>query len=141
MANWTPDGPVGRFFRLLASYASETPDGPPPTAWGDTRHVAELLGDGATGSPRTMQIRFDGPPEDLVAHYKRWFGPVIATYVDLDAARAAKLDEELCAFLAGEDHGPPGGPPRYELEYLLVVARRALSSTGAPAAARRAAPV
>jgi hypothetical protein len=36
---------------------------------------------------------------------------VIATYADLDAPRATGLDRELRDFFAGEDHGPPGGPP------------------------------
>ena len=45
MANWTPDGEVGRFFAILARYAPPAP-GPPPTAWGDPATVARLLAPG-----------------------------------------------------------------------------------------------
>ena len=43
MANWTPGGGVGRFFRLLGRYGPPQADGPSPTAWGDPRHVAALF--------------------------------------------------------------------------------------------------
>lgn len=140
VANWTPDGTAGRFFRLLVRYAPEAPDGPAPTAWGDPRYVAELLGAEVTSARRRVRLRFDGPPEDLVAYYKRWFGPVIATYAGLDAERAAELDREMCELFAAEDRGHPGGPSRYELEYLLAVARPAMTSDGRAAIARGAAP-
>ena len=44
MANWTPDGGVGRFFELLGRYeAAGDDDGPSPLAWGVPAHVTALL--------------------------------------------------------------------------------------------------
>jgi SAM-dependent methyltransferase len=173
MANWTPDGGVGRFFELLGRYESEVGDGPPPTAWGVPAYVAALL-DGAEVRTEIRRVRlaFSGPPDALAAYYRRHFPPVIAAAAGLDDAQADRLERELAEFFAAEANGagasrraseertapgsrpsgaeakgagasrrasgptapgsrpsdaenrcPVGGPPCYELEYLLVVAR------------------
>jgi 2-polyprenyl-6-hydroxyphenyl methylase/3-demethylubiquinone-9 3-methyltransferase len=40
MANWTPDGAAGRFFRLVGRHAPPQPAGPAPTAWGEPGHTS-----------------------------------------------------------------------------------------------------
>ena len=127
MANWTPDGGVGRFFRLLGRYGPAGPAiGPPPTAWGDPEYVGALLrGAEVRTEPRRVRLRFTGPPTEVTAYYRRHFPPVIATFAGLDPDRAAALERELVELYAAEDTGPAGGPSCYELEYLLVRARSA----------------
>jgi hypothetical protein len=141
MANWTPGGGVGRFFALLDRYGPPPADGPPPTAWGDPQHVAALF-DGADvhTEPQVVRLGFSGPPTAVTAHYRRHFPPVIATFAGLDPDRAAALDRALVELYAAEDTGPPGGPSRYELEYLLVRARLPITPGPArpPAAVPRA---
>lgn len=122
MANWTPDGAVGAFFALLARYAERPPAGPPPTAWGDPAHLLELFGDRLVSvTPRTVRLRFTGPPEEITAYYRRHFGPVVATFAGLDDGGAAALERDLVAFFAAEDRGGPDGPRRYELPYVHVL--------------------
>lgn len=121
MANWTPDGAVGRFFGVLGRYGPPPGEGPTPTAWGDPAHVTALLGaEGLDTRQRTVRLGFTGSPEELCAHYRAHFPPVIATYAGLDAQGSAALDRELTELLASTDTAPPGGPPCYELEYLQV---------------------
>ena len=121
MANWTPRGGVGRFFRLLARFGPPPAEGPAPTAWGDPRYVAALFeGAEVHTEPRTVRLAFTGPPAEITAYYRRHFPPVIATFAGLDAVRAAGLERALEDLYAAEDTAPPGGPSCYELEYLLV---------------------
>ena len=110
---------------MLAASARPGPDaGPPPTAWGDPEHVAELFGDVELRTERrTLDVAFTGPPAELVAYYREHFAPVIATRAELDPERAAQLDRDLVQLFTEEDDGPPGGPSRYRYEYLLVLAR------------------
>ncbi|HSU10730.1 MAG TPA: class I SAM-dependent methyltransferase [Pseudonocardia sp.] len=120
MANWTPDGAAGRFFRLLSRYHPAAGDGPPPVAWGDPEHVTALLhGAEVCVEPRRVPVGFSGPPDALAAHYLRYFPPLVATVGELDAARTAQLRRELVEFFAGLEAGPAG----YGYEYLLVTAR------------------
>ncbi len=124
MANWMPDGAVGRFFRLVSRYHPASGDGPPPIAWGDPEHATALLhGAEVRTEPRRVEIDFSGPSDALAAHYLRYFPPLVATVADLDSARAAEFERELVEFFTDLDTGPVGGPPSYAYEYLLVSAR------------------
>ena len=126
MANWTPGGGVGRFFRLLGRYGPpDTGETPPPTAWGDPVYVAALFeGAHVHTEPRMLRLRFTGPPAEVAAYYCRHFAPVIATSSGLEPGRATTLEREIADLYAAEDTAPPGGPSCYELEYLLVRAVR-----------------
>ena len=122
LANWTPDGGVGRFFALLSRYQTGAPNGPSPTRWGDPEEVRALFG----GLPvqtehRVVDYGFTGTPAELAALYHSSFAPVIATRaaLDGDGAREA-FDRDLVDLLAAENEGPPGGPGRWRFAWLLV---------------------
>jgi SAM-dependent methyltransferase len=129
MANWTP-GAVGRFFELLGRYEPAVDDdGPLPTAWGVPAYVAGLLhGADVHTEPRRVRLDFTGPADALAACYRRHFPPVVAVVAALDDARAGELERELAAFFDAENAAATGGPPCYELEYLLVRARKAATT-------------
>ena len=135
MANWTPGGGVGRFFRLLGRYEPAGDDGPSPLEWGVPGYVAGLL-DGADVQTERRRVRLDftGPADALAGYYRRYFPPVAAAVADLDDAQADRLERDLAAFFATEDTGPEGDPC-YELEYLLVRARVLRTRPRPPAAA------
>jgi ubiquinone/menaquinone biosynthesis C-methylase UbiE len=125
MANWTPDGGVGRFFELLGRYeAAGDDDGPSPLEWGIPAHVTALL-DGADvlTEPRRLRLAFTGPADAVAAYYRQYFPPVVAVVADLDDVRADLLEREIADLYAAKNTAPPDGPPCYELEYLLVRAR------------------
>ncbi len=130
LANWTPDGYGGAFFRLLAGFAPPPPPGTvPATAWGEPDHVQQLF-DGMVDelrcTPRTVTLAFTGSPEELFTIYRTCFGPVLATRAALadDPSRLEALDRELLEFLRSENlgAGDGSGQARYEFEYLAVTA-------------------
>jgi SAM-dependent methyltransferase len=121
MANWTPDGEVGRYFALLDRYAPAP--GPDPTAWGDPTHATRLLAPAAVTTRRShVRLAFDGTPAQVVPYYRAHFPPVITTFAALDDVQAAALEAELVDLFAGG----------YDLEYLTVLA---VIPTGGPPAA------
>ncbi len=111
MANWTPDGEVGRYFAVRDRYAPAP--GPTPTAWGDPAYATRLLAPAAVTTRRShVRLAFTGTPAELVAYYRAHFPPVITTFAALDNAQAAALGAELVALFEGG----------YELEYLMALA-------------------
>jgi SAM-dependent methyltransferase len=130
MANWTPEGWVGHFFRLFAPYMPPPPAGAlPPTLWGADEHVRELFGDRVSElelERRTIDVDRFATPEELVDFYRDNFGPTIAAYrgVEGDPGRRAELDAAFVGFARESNVAPAGEPARFPFEYLLVVARR-----------------
>jgi ubiquinone/menaquinone biosynthesis C-methylase UbiE len=131
MANWTPEGTVGRFFVTMAPFMPPPPEGAqPPILWGVEDHVRSLFGDRVSEvrlSREVQAVEHFATPEELVAFYQENFGPTITAYNNCgdDAARRAELDEALLSFARSANEAPAGEPARWSFEYLLVVARRA----------------
>ncbi|CAO5252731.1 class I SAM-dependent methyltransferase [Frankia sp. AgKG'84/4] len=131
LANWTAEGAMGRLFALLERHAPIDRGGlTTSTGWGDPAHVETLFGDGVarlTTHRRTARLAFDGSPAQWCALYRESFAPVVETYarIGADPRRLAALDNDLLRFATGEYLGSPGGPGRYEFEYLLVLAEPA----------------
>jgi 2-polyprenyl-6-hydroxyphenyl methylase/3-demethylubiquinone-9 3-methyltransferase len=130
MINWTPEGWVGDFFRLFAPFSPPpSPGAQPPVLWGSEEHVRELFGDRVESLQMTRKLlaveRFTDPRE-LPEYYKAHFGPVIAVYANVadDPDRVAALDRAFADFAVSSQRGGADGPPVYEFEYLLVVARK-----------------
>lgn len=65
-------------------------------------------------------------PAELVSYYKAHFGPVIATYQNVadDPERLAALERDFLGYARDANRGETGAKAVFELEYLLVVARR-----------------
>jgi ubiquinone/menaquinone biosynthesis C-methylase UbiE len=127
MANWTPDGWIGGFFLTIAQHVPVPPPATPPALWGHEPYVEQLFGDRvASLALERRRISIDGfeQPADLVAFYKANFGPVIVAYASVagDPERLAALDAAFTAYAERTNLGTPGGPTRYELEYLQVLA-------------------
>jgi SAM-dependent methyltransferase len=126
LVSWTPEGFIGQMFATMKPFAPPPPPGAqPPPLWGDEAHVRDLLGDGVTdldAERRTVTVDRFATPEQFRDYFKACYGPTIAVYRGLDAARAAELDDAL-AHLAAR-HGAVGGRGEMRWEYLLVTARR-----------------
>ncbi|HWH96184.1 MAG TPA: methyltransferase domain-containing protein [Baekduia sp.] len=137
MANWTPEGWVGQFFMTIVPFMPPPPPAAqPPILWGVEDHVRGLFGDRVSDLSFTRQIQvmdLFADPAEAVAYYRDNFGPTVITYASVadDPARRAALDEAFLDFATRSNLGGPEGRARYEMEYALVVARRA----GSPASA------
>ncbi|MEU2395665.1 methyltransferase domain-containing protein [Streptomyces sp. NPDC007369] len=125
LANWTPEGFIGRMFTTMKPYAPPPPPGAgPPPLWGDEEHVYGLLGDRVTDvDSRRTTVRVDAFPDrgDFRTFFKACYGPTIAVYraIGDDRDRAAALDGELDAL--AEEYTRDGV---MEWEYLLLTAHR-----------------
>jgi SAM-dependent methyltransferase len=131
MANWTPEGTIGRFFMALAPYMPPPPPGfIPPIAWGRPDHVRELFGDRVTDlrfEEHAQPVEHFARPSDLVSYYRENFGPTIVAFARTadDPERRAALEAEFLAYAERENRAARGEPARYAFEYAVVVAQRA----------------
>lgn len=128
MINWPPEGFVSEFFAVFARYQPPPPGAASPLLWGTEEHVAELFGDRVESlqvSRHALTVDHFTEPAQLCAFYKRTFGPTISTYAATahDPDRVAALDRDFLDFAVRTDRGRPGGPARYEYDYVRVVAR------------------
>ncbi len=97
MANWTPEGFIGAFFKIVAKYAPP-PDMPSPLLWGSEDVVRERFEGIAANidlSRRDMHFSYPMPPAELVEHYFEYFGPTHRAYVGLDDDGRKALRGEL----------------------------------------------
>jgi cyclophilin family peptidyl-prolyl cis-trans isomerase len=131
MANWTPEGWVGQFFLTIVPFMPPPPPGAlPPILWGVEDHVRALFGDRVRDLTFTRQVQamdIFADPAEAVAYYRDNFGPTVMAYAAVadDPERSAALDAAFLEFATRSNAGAPGGKARYELEYVLVVGRRA----------------
>lgn len=95
MANWTPDGWVGSFFRLVASYRDAPPPTPPPTAWGTRERLQELLGEGTSSlAVDEVTYEFVHPSADAMLDlFVEYFGPVATLWPTLSEEKQAAFRE------------------------------------------------
>jgi SAM-dependent methyltransferase len=118
MANWIPDDPtlVAQILRTSAAYSPPPPDGfVSPMAWGVEDEVKERFG--AAGVPADMitcdraywNFHFDGPPAELLAMFKDYYGPTMNAFAAASAdGREEELQAELEALFEAQNEATQG---------------------------------
>jgi ubiquinone/menaquinone biosynthesis C-methylase UbiE len=125
LANWTPEGFIGRMFGVMRDFVPPPPAGAQPgPLWGTEAHVRALFGNRVTelrAEPRLLTIDRFTDAEHFRDFFKEYYGPTIAAYRNVadDPGRTLALDAALVelARSGGADTGP------MQWEYLLVTAR------------------
>jgi len=125
MANWTPQGFVGKTFQTTSKLVPPPPV-PPPLLWGDESVVRQRLNSAAnvTCTRRHVQFHYPFPPKETVAFFRRWFGPTQMAFSRLDENGQAALAEQL-ELLWQEHNTAKDGNTAVAAEYLDVRASRA----------------
>ncbi|HTZ58460.1 MAG TPA: class I SAM-dependent methyltransferase [Acidobacteriaceae bacterium] len=126
MANWTPDGFVGKMFRLTSRFVPPPVEIPAPVLWGDAAVARLRLGsNGVDVKVRQRKILFDfpGPPHDVVEFFREYFGPTKVAFSRLDATTQNALRDDL-EKLWSENNLASDGKTRIENEYLEVIGTR-----------------
>ena len=124
MANWAPDGFMGRMFGLFSEYVPRPEAVPAPVEWGTEDAVRERF-DGLAGSleleRRNAVVEFDST--DALIAFMENAGPQVAAK---QALGPELYDEAMRRFreIVAEFNQAEGGAVSIEAEYLLVVARR-----------------
>jgi len=127
MANWTPEGFVGKTFRATAKHVPPPPGVPASVLWGDEKVVRERFSTGAakiTTSRRATHFSYPFPPKEVVAFFRRYFGPTQTAFSRLDETGQAKLTAELESLWTENNRASDGGTS-LDGEYLEVKVIRA----------------
>jgi SAM-dependent methyltransferase len=126
MANWTPQGFVGKSFQLTSKMVPPPPV-PPPVLWGDESVVKHRLGAGTKQITCTRQnalFKYPFPPKEVVGFFRKYFGPTQIAFAKLDEAGQAELAAQMEA-LWREHNLANDGVTEVKAEYLDVRAVRA----------------
>jgi ubiquinone/menaquinone biosynthesis C-methylase UbiE len=126
MANWTPEGFVGRFFKLGASYMPPPPGMPSPIIWGTESAVKERFGNYVSDLILNRRIaRWIIPmhEREVAEHFIKYFGPTNKLFELLDSESRIKFKNELTELYI-ENNISKTGTVTVDAEYLEVVATK-----------------
>lgn len=127
MANWTPQGFVGKTFQATAKLVPPPPGVAPPVMWGDEATVRQRLGQGIdklSCARQKMHFAYPFAPKEVVGFFRKYFGPTQTAFSRLDAIGQATLAAQLES-LWTEHNIATDGTTAVEGEYLDVRAYRA----------------
>jgi ubiquinone/menaquinone biosynthesis C-methylase UbiE len=97
LANWTPDGFIGHFFRTLGKHVPPPPLPNSPFRWGTEDGIRELLGDGVSelqAEQHSFAFRYRSA-QHFVDYFKGFYGPSLKVFEALDAEGQEALERDL----------------------------------------------
>ena len=100
LANWTPDGLVGRMFKTIGRYGPSAPGVKSPALWGSKAHLDALFGsNGAIAAQsRNFIFRYKSPGH-WIEIFRTYYGPVLKAFAAIDADARRALEDDLHALL------------------------------------------
>lgn len=126
MANWVPDGGVGKMFQTIAKHAPPPPGVVPPALWGTEDHLREVFGDGISDlrAERRKSRQAFRSADHFLEFFRTYFGPTKVAYERVGQEGEAALTADMKAYL--EEYNTAGDRALVlEPEYLQVTATRA----------------
>lgn len=128
LANWTPDGFVGKMFAVFARHLPPPAGLPSPLLWGDETVVrARFNGDGEAlrlaRQIASMRLPFD--PAGAVDFFRRYYGPTLRAFGSLPAAGQEALMRDLVELQTRHNVSTRPDETDTPSEYLEVHVRRA----------------
>ncbi|HEY9380225.1 MAG TPA: class I SAM-dependent methyltransferase [Burkholderiales bacterium] len=101
LANWTPDGFIGRLFKVIGAYVPPPAGLQSPALWGTESHIVELFG------PQAAQIRCERRYFNFryrsAAHwvqvFRDFYGPTHKAFAALDEAGKQAMERDIIALL------------------------------------------
>jgi len=125
MANWTPEGFVGRMFKVLGAHVPPPAGVASPGLWGTEAHLDALFGREATDircARRWFNFRYRSA-EHFLQVFRDYYGPVRKAFAALHAPAAKSLERRLTWLLEELNIGGDGSLV-IPAEYLEVVVVR-----------------
>jgi ubiquinone/menaquinone biosynthesis C-methylase UbiE len=100
LANWTPEGFIGRLFKTIGKYAPPAPGVRSPALWGSKAHLDTLFATKAsvTVESRNFAFRYKSPKHWLDL-FRTYYGPVLKAFEAIDPAARKALEIDLYALL------------------------------------------
>lgn len=123
MAVWTPEGMLGKLFRLLALYSPPESQVDLPVSWGDEAVLKNRLGPYVKDIQiKHRAVRFrSSSTEDWVQFMKTYFGPAVLAFGYSSPPAKQALAREMTELMRQHNRSP-NGTALGESEYLDVVA-------------------
>jgi len=126
MANWTPEGLIGRLFKIVGQYVPPPAGLRSPALWGTEAHLVSLFG------PRARELKVErkmfpfryASAEHFVQVFRDFYGPTHKVFAALDAQGQAAFARDIIALLKELDIGGGRGlvvPSEYA-EIVITVA-------------------
>ena len=94
MANWTPQGFVGKSFQITQKMLPAPPGLPAPALWGDENTVRERFSRGASGvnlARLIAQFKYPFSPRETVEFFRQYFGPTQVALVRSFSEAAVRI--------------------------------------------------
>ena len=121
MANWTPEGFVGRLFKLIGEYVPPAPGVKSPALWGTSAHLEALFGTDVAIVSRKRDFVFRyRSPRHWVDVFGNYYGPIVKTLAAVSPAGRTALEADLLS-LIDEFDVAEDGTLVMPSEYLEVV--------------------
>lgn len=102
LANWSPDGFIGRLFKTIGAHNPPQAGVASPLLWGVESHIRQLFGDTITELrviPRSYTFRYRSA-EHFLDVFTTYYGPMLKAFEALDEAGQDALTVDLRALLA-----------------------------------------
>ncbi|WP_295641640.1 class I SAM-dependent methyltransferase [uncultured Methylibium sp.] len=126
LANWTPEGFIGRLFKIIGAHVAPPAGVKSPALWGSEAHLTSLFG------PRARELRVERKHFAFRYHsaahflqvFREFYGPTHKAFGALDAAGQEALARDITALLNELDIGGGQGlvvPSEYA-EIVITVA-------------------
>lgn len=125
LANWTPEGFIGRLFKVIGAHLPPPAGLKSPALWGTEAYLDALFGAQATGMQvqrRHFKFRY-GSAAHWVQVFRDYYGPTHKAFAALDAAGQEALEGDIVALL-NEMNTAGDGALVVPGEYLEVVITR-----------------
>ena len=125
MANWTPEGFIGRLFKVIGAHVPPPAGLQSPALWGSEPHIVELFGSQARDircQRRHFNFRFRSPAHWLQV-FRSYYGPTVKAFAALDDTGARALERDILGLL-GQLNTAGNDSLVVPSEYLEVVITR-----------------
>ncbi len=128
LANWTPEGFIGKMFNIFKAHLPPPPAGmSSPMDWGDEATVRSRLAHGFTSVRLTRRIalmHYPFPPAETVEFFRQYYGPTQKAFAALDTTARDALRRDLVELQTAYNIAKTPGTTEVTAEYLEVVAAR-----------------
>ncbi len=100
LANWTPEGFIGRLFKAIGRYVPPAPGVKSPALWGTKGRLDDLFGAKATVAVETKDFAFRyKSPKHWVEVFRTYYGPVLKAFAAIDPKAGEALETDLYTLL------------------------------------------
>jgi ubiquinone/menaquinone biosynthesis C-methylase UbiE len=107
LANWTPDGFIGRLFGIVGKHLPPPAGVPSPALWGTEPYIVQLFGRHAADIKSTRKLfnfRYESPAH-WVRIFRNYYGPTHKAFAALDARGQRSLETDLVELLEAMNVG------------------------------------